>query len=55
MDYEKESLEKRNEIFEKAYQNFAARFRFENEVDESYEDEPSGDGSYIFKVLQSKH
>ena len=44
IDYEKESVEKRNEVFDNAYRSFADRVRFENETDENYQERPLGQG-----------
>ena len=49
--YEQETLERRNEIFDKAYQSFSAQVRFVNEVDDAYQERPLPQGiPFMFRL-----
>ena len=42
--YNEESLEKRNDIFDKAYNKFTSRVKFVNETDQEYQERPKQEG-----------
>ena len=51
--YESQSLDKRNEIFDKAYVKFAAKAEFVKETDQNYQSVPRRQGSnflYVFSI-----
>ena len=43
IDYEKQTVEKRNEVFDKAYKTFVNRVKFVNETDKNYKDHQPGE------------
>ena len=53
IDYEKEPLAKRNEVFNKAYQTFVNKVRFVNETDENYRDQRLAGSFLTFPVFEN--